>query len=266
MAIDAATIDTAAASRPVLRERPASPIVNDGHNSRGVEIKGEMSFGDFLDIINPLQHIPIVGNIYREITGDTIKPSSKVIGGILYGGPVGGMASIANAVVEEAQGKDFGDQIMASLGFGSGDHMAPDAHTAVAAKPDPANPSGAIPNGANPATATAVAAAQAVPPQVAAADKPVRLAASAAPPAGVQTAAQSTAARTAAAQTTAAQTAAPGPEAPLDEPESGSLRDRLLWAMERTGWVQAKAARLLGMTTRQVSYALRKYNIEIKRF
>ncbi|WP_345773468.1 helix-turn-helix domain-containing protein [Azospirillum brasilense] len=53
---------------------------------------------------------------------------------------------------------------------------------------------------------------------------------------------------------------------PLDEPESGSLRDRLLWAMERTGWVQAKAARLLGMTTRQVSYALRKYNIEIKRF
>ncbi|HYG91802.1 MAG TPA: nif-specific transcriptional activator NifA [Azospirillum sp.] len=51
-----------------------------------------------------------------------------------------------------------------------------------------------------------------------------------------------------------------------DEPESGSLRDRLVWAMERTGWVQAKAARLLGMTTRQVSYALRKYNIEIKRF
>jgi len=64
--------------------------------------------------------------------------------------------------------------------------------------------------------------------------------------------------------------AAPAPamdEPPLlDEPESGSLRDRLLWAMERTGWVQAKAARLLGMTTRQVSYALRKYNIEIKRF
>ena len=56
------------------------------------------------------------------------------------------------------------------------------------------------------------------------------------------------------------------PDLPLDEPESGPLRDRLVWAMERTGWVQAKAARLLGMTTRQVSYALRKYNIEIKRF
>jgi Nif-specific regulatory protein len=50
-----------------------------------------------------------------------------------------------------------------------------------------------------------------------------------------------------------------------DEPEFTSPRDRLVWAMERTGWVQAKAARLLGMTTRQVSYALRKYNIDIKK-
>ncbi|MCM8734341.1 nif-specific transcriptional activator NifA [Azospirillum sp. A1-3] len=64
----------------------------------------------------------------------------------------------------------------------------------------------------------------------------------------------------------APQPTAAGPDLPLDEPESGPLRDRLVWAMERTGWVQAKAARLLGMTTRQVSYALRKYNIEIKRF
>ncbi|CAO3414306.1 nif-specific transcriptional activator NifA [Azospirillum endophyticum] len=64
----------------------------------------------------------------------------------------------------------------------------------------------------------------------------------------------------------APQSTAAGPDLPLDEPESGPLRDRLVWAMERTGWVQAKAARLLGMTTRQVSYALRKYNIEIKRF
>ncbi|MBP2299641.1 nif-specific transcriptional activator NifA [Azospirillum picis] len=60
--------------------------------------------------------------------------------------------------------------------------------------------------------------------------------------------------------------ASAAPDLPLDEPEAGPLRDRLIWAMERTGWVQAKAARLLGMTTRQVSYALRKYNIEIKRF
>ena len=42
-------------------------------------------------------------------------------------------------------------------------------------------------------------------------------------------------------------------------------RERLVRVMEKAGWVQAKAARMLGMTPRQVGYALRKYNIEIKR-
>jgi Nif-specific regulatory protein len=35
--------------------------------------------------------------------------------------------------------------------------------------------------------------------------------------------------------------------------------------MEGSGWVQAKAARKLGLTPRQMGYALRKHNIEIKR-
>ncbi len=42
-------------------------------------------------------------------------------------------------------------------------------------------------------------------------------------------------------------------------------RERLVRAMDKAGWVQAKAARLLGLTPRQLGYALRKYNIEIKR-
>jgi Nif-specific regulatory protein len=36
--------------------------------------------------------------------------------------------------------------------------------------------------------------------------------------------------------------------------------------MERAGWVQAKAARILDITPRQIGYALRKYRIEMKRF
>ncbi|MFK4535199.1 Nif-specific regulatory protein [Bradyrhizobium ottawaense] len=43
-------------------------------------------------------------------------------------------------------------------------------------------------------------------------------------------------------------------------------RERVVAALEKSGWVQAKAARLLGLTPRQVGYALRKYGIEIKRF
>jgi Nif-specific regulatory protein len=36
--------------------------------------------------------------------------------------------------------------------------------------------------------------------------------------------------------------------------------------MEKSGWVQAKAARLLNLSPRQIGYALRKYNIPIQKF
>ena len=48
--------------------------------------------------------------------------------------------------------------------------------------------------------------------------------------------------------------------------KTSTERQRLIDAMERSGWVQAKAARILGLTPRQMGYALRKHSIEIKRF
>ena len=53
-----------------------------------------------------------------------------------------------------------------------------------------------------------------------------------------------------------------GTSADADSEERARLIDR----MERSGWVQAKAARMLGLTSRQMGYALRKHGIEIKRF
>lgn len=50
-----------------------------------------------------------------------------------------------------------------------------------------------------------------------------------------------------------------------NEPPEGE-RERLIWAMEQCAWVQAKAARLLHVTPRQLGYALRKYNIEVHKF
>ncbi|MHB1321200.1 MAG: nif-specific transcriptional activator NifA [Acidithiobacillus ferrivorans] len=44
-----------------------------------------------------------------------------------------------------------------------------------------------------------------------------------------------------------------------------SERDRLIQAMDRCGWVQAKAARLLGTTTRKLGYALNKHGVEVKK-
>jgi Nif-specific regulatory protein len=43
-------------------------------------------------------------------------------------------------------------------------------------------------------------------------------------------------------------------------------RSRVQAALERSGWVQAKAARLLGLTVRQLGYRVRKYGIALERF
>ncbi|MGE0113792.1 MAG: nif-specific transcriptional activator NifA [Steroidobacteraceae bacterium] len=53
----------------------------------------------------------------------------------------------------------------------------------------------------------------------------------------------------------------------LDNEMGGDAeRARLVEAMETAGWVQAKAARLLGLTARQIGYALRKHHIPVKKF
>ena len=61
----------------------------------------EGGFSDLVDIINPLQHIPIVSNIYRAMTGDTISAAGQMIGGMLFGGPIGFLAGAASALFSE---------------------------------------------------------------------------------------------------------------------------------------------------------------------
>jgi Nif-specific regulatory protein len=56
-----------------------------------------------------------------------------------------------------------------------------------------------------------------------------------------------------------------GPDCPALGHRAGE-KERLIDAMERSGWVQAKAARILGLTPRQIGYALKKYRVELKRF
>ncbi|HEU0095775.1 MAG TPA: hypothetical protein VFQ52_04930, partial [Rhizomicrobium sp.] len=51
---------------------------------------GESNVGNFfnhvLDVVNPLQHLPVVGTLYRAITGDKIGAVEKIAGDTLYGG------------------------------------------------------------------------------------------------------------------------------------------------------------------------------------
>lgn len=72
-------------------------------------------FGDLLDMVNPLQHIPVVGALYREATGDTIRPVSRVVGGGLFGGPLGAIASLANAIFAQETGQDMGETVISAF-------------------------------------------------------------------------------------------------------------------------------------------------------
>lgn len=77
------------------------------------------TFGDVIDMINPLQHIPVVGSIYRSLTGDSIKGMSAIIGGAIFGGPIGAVAGTVNVIAKDRTGKDIGENIMSAAGFGT---------------------------------------------------------------------------------------------------------------------------------------------------
>jgi len=98
----------------------------------GFDLFGEdgFTFGDFLDIINPLQHLPIVGTIYRAMTGDEISAGARVAGGTLFGGPIGAAVATANAILDETTGKDAGEYVMALFTGEDGDASAADTQVA----------------------------------------------------------------------------------------------------------------------------------------
>ncbi len=65
------------------------------------------TFGDVVDTLNPLHHLPVIGTLYRGMTGDTLKPVSSIIGGALFGGPIGAIAGTIGAIMQIQTGKDF---------------------------------------------------------------------------------------------------------------------------------------------------------------
>jgi hypothetical protein len=91
--------------------RADSPYVQSfqGYMLKSVPEDKAYGFGDMVDMINPLHHIPVVGTLYRNVTGDEINPAGRVIGGALFGGALGTTASIANIISEQESGQDIPD-------------------------------------------------------------------------------------------------------------------------------------------------------------
>ena len=108
-----------------------APNAGDVDDDEGFKLFGNdgFTFLDFLDIINPLQHFPVIGTLYRELTGDTLDPGSRVLGGTLFLGPVGTVVSLANVLVDDATGRDMGEHVMSFF-----ENEEPDAPGAEPAK------------------------------------------------------------------------------------------------------------------------------------
>ncbi|HKB96788.1 MAG TPA: hypothetical protein VKB94_08040 [Rhizomicrobium sp.] len=73
----------------------------------------ESFFHHLLDVVNPLQHLPVIGTIYRAITGEHLDPIEKIAGDTLYGGLWGAVSSIADVAFEAITGKSFEDTALA---------------------------------------------------------------------------------------------------------------------------------------------------------
>jgi hypothetical protein len=109
----------------------------DGNSFQAFGADG-FTFLDFLDIINPLQHIPVVGTLYRSITGDEIDPGARIAGGTLFGGPIGTVVAMADVTIEGSTGQDMGEHMMALFGGEEGDTPADNKTVMLANSPPPA--------------------------------------------------------------------------------------------------------------------------------
>jgi hypothetical protein len=84
----------------------------------------DFSFHEVLSALNPLQYVPVVGSIYRALTGDSPPEPVRMIGSIIFsvltGGPVGAVIDVAEIALEKATGIDpdkIVHSLMASMGM-----------------------------------------------------------------------------------------------------------------------------------------------------
>ena len=88
----------------------------DAHGFRNPNGESQdLGFFDFLDVINPLQHLPVIGGLYRQINGDQMSPAAHAAGGFLWGGPLSLLAGAMNGAMEEDTGKDMMGTMVAWL-------------------------------------------------------------------------------------------------------------------------------------------------------
>lgn len=94
------------------KSKPSEAIALDGTTIK----QNNFGFFDVIDIVNPLQHIPLVNMAYRRLTGDQMHPMAGIVGGTLYGGPIGAITGTINAISKIQTGKDIADTTLGFMG------------------------------------------------------------------------------------------------------------------------------------------------------
>jgi hypothetical protein len=117
-------------------QQTSAPAPTGGANARSPF--ANVSFLDVLSTLNPLQYLPVVGTIYRAVTGNTIPEPIRMVGSLvasgLMGGPIGVVTNIATTIAEKATGIDperIGRSVLASLGSTLGLTHATDSNSST---------------------------------------------------------------------------------------------------------------------------------------
>jgi len=103
----AASTPTASAAGPAPGQRAYTPppgVMISGFERQYVPQQSDITFDNLVTAANPLQHIPVVGTIYRAATGTQLKAPLQILGsmavGAATGGPLGAFATIGLTFVQ----------------------------------------------------------------------------------------------------------------------------------------------------------------------
>jgi hypothetical protein len=96
---------------PVTAPGVAANADEDG----GFSLWGDdgFTFGDLIDIVNPLHHLPGISTLYHYFTDDDIGFAPDLAGGMLFGGVTGLASSVFNELLKETTGHTLGGHAIA---------------------------------------------------------------------------------------------------------------------------------------------------------
>jgi len=161
------SVQTKTAAKTDATQTASASTTTPSNTKTASTDSGHSFWGDVLDVVNPLQHLPVVGTVYRAITGDQIGDVEKVAGDTLYGGPIGLVSSLADVAFEKITGQDFGSTVMAFVGLDHGDSA-----TALAANAPKTEPAKSAVVASKEATAAPIQLASAMKPRIVPAASP----------------------------------------------------------------------------------------------